>query len=100
LLFCCFNARSQSEYGQKLVGQVVELIKSQKRPKNDNPKAGYVAILDGYKFYYDKMKDSVNLGMRYYWQCGNCHARLIIGEDNVVTSVGDHSCEKAPKEVC
>jgi hypothetical protein len=75
----------QSEYGQKLVGQV--------------SKAGYVAILDGYKFYCDKMADTIMYGMRYYWQFENCHARLITGEYDVVDSVGDHSSEKAPKDV-
>lgn len=82
-----------------MAGRIVQLVPSQKKSKRAGSKSGFFALLDGYLFAYGDFKSTVSFGIRHYWKCKNCMARLTTTEDDAVVSVGIHSCEKSIKEV-
>jgi len=79
--------------------QKINLIKSQKGTKRGNSKSGDVAELSGYLYYNTNSANTVAFGVRHYWKCINCPARMTTTNEDIVASVGKHSCEKSAKEV-
>jgi hypothetical protein len=77
----------------------VNLIVSQKATKRTGEKSGFLAELNGYLFYNTNSSETVNYGLRHYWKCKDCPARLITTSDDIVASVGEHLCEKSAKDV-
>jgi hypothetical protein len=82
-----------------MADRIVELVLSRKRIKRVDGESGILAILDGYIIFNTNSKSAISYKLRHYWKCKNCDAQLIIGEDDAVGSVGDHTCNKSLKEV-
>lgn len=77
----------------------VRLIKSQSESNREGTKSGFLAVLDGHIFRCTNSANTVTFGLRHYWKCTNCPARLITTDDDTVASVGTHLCERSEKEV-
>jgi hypothetical protein len=80
----------------------VELVPTQKpSKKEDDTKAGFTAILDGYTFEKDKNHRLASIDeMRHYWHCldKNCKARLITNDDDEVFNEPKHGDHDPPKK--